>query len=482
MLGSPRTQDTILRSPRVDSEWAPVTGLGLHQRRNSFDQPFSPLLSAPDSPPSSSKLRSPRPSFSRPYSGFRRRLPSFWQTVALLAAAVGLWRVYHLEGRLAPLFGWSQAFSPPSLSSFSSSAHISSIRPSSLSPLNNPSHVPALSSVIVGPRTLPPQYYSQPDACNSSQLLAAISRARIRQDGASRSVDYTVPQDFHSLRGDGFRFSYDLEKEGCRAPHLYEREEACDLLKAFGGVMLRGDSFVRHVVNALFILLSGSNGGAVMEEGERCRGNAMFDDRKAHCREKSVTNSQTMPQPVCGGDAHIFFDYASWGAQPSHLLLTAYDQWRWNLPAHKSILSHVYIAGFGLHHHLNTRTGILGFIRPFLSRSATLFPRPIGLWMGIHAPAPGKPERWAEEQGEKNVKRYNGEVKQFLDAVSPGEFVEEDGPMKVADWYNVTDGAESYDGSHYSYQVNMEKAVLLLNLLDTIWGEAVEAGGLLETF
>ncbi|GAA5916366.1 hypothetical protein JCM6882_000865 [Rhodosporidiobolus microsporus] len=480
MLGTPRLDSTVVRSPRVGhGEW---TGhpAQVHQRRNSFDQPFSPLIAAPSSPPDSPKQHfDRRPTFARQTSSLRRRLPSFWQAVAVLAAVMALWRSYRLEGRLGPLFSWSQAFSPSS-SSPSSPSSKSTTPP--LSPLDNPSHIPALSAVIVGPRTLPPQYHAHPSACNSSQLLAALSRARIRADGASRLVDYSVPPEHHSLRGSGFRFSYDLEAEGCRAPHLYEKDEACDLLRAFGGVMLRGDSFVRHVVNALFILVSGSNGGAVVEQGERCRGNAMFDDRKAHCREKSVTNSQAMPQPVCGGDAHIFFDYAAWGAQPPHLLLNAYDQWRWSLPAHKQILSHLYIAGVGLHHHLNTRTGILGFVRPFLTRSKTLFPRPVGLWTGIHAPAPGKPERWAEEQGEKNVKRYNGEVQQFLEAVAPGEFVEESAAMKVVDWYNVTDGAESYDGSHYSYQVNMEKAVILLNLLDTIWGEAVDAGGLLETF
>ncbi len=44
----------------------------------------------------------------------------------------------------------------------------------------------------------------------------------------------------------------------------------------------------------------------------------------------------------------------------------------------------------------------------------------------------------------------------------------------------MTDGAVSYDGSHYSYQVNMEKAQTVLNLLDVLWGEIVAAGGLAE--
>ncbi|BGP17301.1 hypothetical protein JCM10213_009095 [Rhodosporidiobolus nylandii] len=392
-------------------------------------------------------------------------------------AAVALWRSFANEASFSSRFSSFLRFTPSASSSSSTSSNSPSLPPS---PLHNTTGILGLSSVVVGPRSLPPQYHRTPGACNSTSLLRAVSLARIRANGASRKVDYTVPSDAHTLRD--FRFSYDLAPHGCAEPHLYTKEEACDLLRAYGGVMLRGDSFVRHVTNALFILLSGRQDGAVLSEGERCRGNAMFDDRKAHCREMSVTNSQTMPEPVCGGDVPIFFELNSWGAQPPHLSLSAYDQWRWSLPPSRSILSHIHISGFGLHHHLNSLTGIQGFVRPYLHKARQIFPRPVGLWFGIHAPAPGKPERWVEEQGEKNVKRYNREVGSLLDALAPGEFVEESAAMKMVDWYNSTDGAESYDGSHYSYQVNMEKVLILLNLLDTIWGEAVEAGGLLETF
>ncbi|GAA5875154.1 hypothetical protein JCM1840_007267 [Sporobolomyces johnsonii] len=344
------------------------------------------------------------------------------------------------------------------------------------SPLDNPDGILGLSPVAVGPRALPPQYHGR--GCNSSQLLRSVRNAHIRPDGDSLRVNYTVPANHHDLSD--FRFSYDLEE--CPPPHLYTPEEACDLLRAFGGMMLRGDSLIRHVVNALFVLLSGRSDGAVDTDGERCRGNAMFDDRAAHCREHSITNSQMMPESVCGGEAYIFFEIDSWGAHPEHLSLSRYSDWLSSLPSHKSNLSPIFISGFGLHHHLNSRTGILGYIRPFLARALGTFPRPVGLWFATHAPAPGKPERWAEEQGADHVKRYNRDLENLLDVLAPGEIVDERGAMKVVDWYNVTDGAESYDGTHYSYQVNMEKALILLNLLDTVWGEAVAVGGLLETF
>ncbi|GAA5867346.1 hypothetical protein JCM8547_003315 [Rhodosporidiobolus lusitaniae] len=488
LLGTPHVE-SVLRSPRVehgdDSLWgAQSRSHAQANRRNSFDQPFSPLIGSPSSPSLSSSLRSkPRRTTSGSFflSLTTRARPSLFQLLAFVFSSVALYRSFYSEAGLPPSIAWLRSATKDL--SYSASPPSAPPPPSGRnppSPLNNPTNILGLSAVVVGPRSLKAQYHRQPGACNSSELLRAVSRARIRPDGASRHVDYSVPPDAHSLSS--FQFSYSLPAVGCREPHLYTPEEACDLLGAYGGVMFRGDSFVRHVVNALFILLSGREDGAVGEEGERCRGNAMFDDRKAHCREKSIVNSFSMPNPVCNGQVPIFFDLQAWGAQPSHLLLTSYTSWRSLLPPSLSTRSHIFIAGHGLHHHLNSLTGILGFIRPFLHLSSQIFPRPVGVWMGIHAPAPGKPERWREEQGERETKRYNKEVGGLLDALSPGEFVEEDGRMKWVDWYGVTDGAESYDGSHYSYQVNMEKVLILLNLLDTIWGEAVEAGGLLETF
>lgn len=48
------------------------------------------------------------------------------------------------------------------------------------------------------------------------------------------------------------------------------------------------------------------------------------------------------------------------------------------------------------------------------------------------------------------------------------------------DFYNSTLGASSFDGTHYSYQVAMERAQVFLNYLDAAWGEVVELGGLVE--
>lgn len=132
-----------------------------------------------------------------------------------------------------------------------------------------------LSSIVVGPRQFAPQYHGR--GCSSAELLHALKLTHIRPDGASRKVNMTAPNTKLDLKDGHFDFSFDLE--GCPRPHLFSAEEACDLLRGYGGVFFRGDSFVRHIVNALFMLLRERTDGAVDTEGERCRGNAMFDDR-----------------------------------------------------------------------------------------------------------------------------------------------------------------------------------------------------------
>lgn len=190
----------------------------------------------------------------------------------------------------------------------------------------------------------------------------------------------------------------------------------------------------------------------------------------AHCRENSLVSTQTTAQPICNGEAHLFFDLQAWGSQPAHLSLDTYNTWLATRPPHKRMLSPVFMAGFGLHNRLDSGTAVLGalplsppsslrhaltvlsihagFIRPFLALASQAFPRPLGLWLATHAPAPGKPAAWAEAQDAAHVLAYNEVVAGALEALAGGEvegLVGERGMTEVS-WYCATDGAESYDG------------------------------------
>lgn len=110
----------------------------------------------------------------------------------------------------------------------------------------------------VGPRQFPSLYPI--DRCNAAQLLASLEQATISPDGLSRSA-YPKPPP-RNMDLSSFRFSFDCESRAsvsckgvvtdptsvpnCPTPHIFTAAEACDLLLAFGGFLLRGDSLVRH--------------------------------------------------------------------------------------------------------------------------------------------------------------------------------------------------------------------------------------------
>lgn len=109
--------------------------------------------------------------------------------------------------------------------------------------------LPAQTPLVVGPRLYP---FTQPPGrgCSSTQFLNSLSRATIKEDGPSRAIDRSNRTD-NTLPP--FRYSFDLPN--CPPPHVYPTAEACDLLNAFGGIFIQGDSLTRHVMNSLLMLL-----------------------------------------------------------------------------------------------------------------------------------------------------------------------------------------------------------------------------------
>jgi hypothetical protein len=67
--------------------------------------------------------------------------------------------------------------------------------------------------------------------------------------------------------------------EGCPAPHHFTPEETCDLLGAFGGIYIRGDSLMRQFSQGLYLLLSNSF-NIVRDDHEECSGNQVFTNGK----------------------------------------------------------------------------------------------------------------------------------------------------------------------------------------------------------
>lgn len=145
--------------------------------------------------------------------------------------------------------------------------------------------------------------------CSSSQLLTSLKRATIRADGASRS-NYTQPAglDVNDLPPlDSFTFSYDLPD--CGQPHVFTPAETCDLLGAFGGVYIRGDSLMRQFAQGLFLLLRNSFDIVREDAKEGCEGNEVFTNGR-QCKFVSVFDSAKLAHSVCGEEAHVLYDQA----------------------------------------------------------------------------------------------------------------------------------------------------------------------------
>ncbi|GAA5933777.1 hypothetical protein JCM3775_000281 [Rhodotorula graminis] len=332
----------------------------------------------------------------------------------------------------------------------------------------------------VGPRRSPSLYHGR--GCNASELIAAVARSRIREDGASRTEHEPPagrgPSEFDL---DAFTFSFDLD--GCPAPHIFSPAETCDLLSAFGGVYTRGDSLMRQFAQGVFLLLANSF-DLMRVPMRKCVGEGIFTQGKA-CKGYSVFDSAEL-RTVCGKEDEPFAIYDQfWGFgkeanTSASFLLDKYRTYVDALPERRRRYSPIFVLGVGIHSAWNVRETLDLHLAPFLAQtsSATATPRPLTFFSGYPAVPANKPPTYLPRQGAASTRQYNADVRELLDNVSPGEPSE--GAWTMLEWYNVTDGAHSFDGTHYGFQVAMERAQVFLNVLDTVWGEVVAQGGLVD--
>ncbi|KAM0755398.1 hypothetical protein T439DRAFT_320089 [Meredithblackwellia eburnea MCA 4105] len=349
------------------------------------------------------------------------------------------------------------------------------ITPSTPTPFAPSSSIPSSTGshrTLVGERRFPPQYYGR--GCDSRQLLQAIKGTRVKPGGLAHEMPAN-----RSFALQDFDFSFEWPKS-CPRPHVFNPDEACDLVSAFGGIVLQGDSLTRHLTNALFILLRNRADGAIHHPASHgiCRGDSMFQDGTGKtCRFWALADSHlpSLPAPVCGGSARVIYFDGTCPVDPGGFV-PRYEEWRSRTPPEKRALSPVLVNSFGLHCHLLPNISISGAIKPLFIHSHTAYPRPLSLWGEVHAPASNKPQKFAKKQGPEAVTKYNNIMTERIRALHPGSVLE--GAVGILSWYGLTDGAKSFDGTHYAFQINMEKAQLLLNVLDVLWGEAVAEGGL----
>ncbi|EGU11442.1 Glycoprotein gp2 [Rhodotorula toruloides ATCC 204091] len=328
----------------------------------------------------------------------------------------------------------------------------------------------------VGSRQFGPFYHGK--GCNSTQLVESLARSRIRPDGASRTV-YAHPEglDPNDIHLDTFDFSFNLD--GCPPPHAFSPREACDLVSAFGGIFNRGDSLMRQFAQGLFMLLANSL-DLVYAHKDECQGTRIFTNG-TFCKDHSILTSLDFAH-VCPEQPYVIWRFTherrDGEAEPDYAapLLDSWHRFVDQLPPDRQRHSPIFVEATGIHYHWDANATLAVHISPFIRNTSSLIPRPIPFFSGYPAVPPNKPVQWIGIQGPDVTQRYNREMLAALDEVSPEGSI--DGGWTMLQWYNVTDGAVSYDGTHYDYQVALERAQIFLNVLDALWGEIVDSGGL----
>ncbi|GAA6034739.1 hypothetical protein JCM8097_001146 [Rhodosporidiobolus ruineniae] len=374
--------------------------------------------------------------------------------------------------------------SPPSLSS------VSFLSSSSSSALAAPPPKPlTLHPTLVGPRPLTaPNHTSLYTQCTADELLHSLKGAKIRPDGPSRFPNNTKPT---SVAVERIDWSFELPAEernemgevvqkACGKPHVYSAEEACELLSAYGGLFLTGDSYARHILTALLIILRDRNDGAVVDytSTDDCRGEQVFDDGKL-CRNRIV--GDTALQPVCGGKARLKYVWFLRPDQPTaSQLLQQFTDWRYDLTSEMQALSPVFLDAIGVHFEYETIRMEGDYIPRLTQNFERARPRPLRFFAGPHMSPANQQPQFRATQGPERILAFKEQVELLLGEHSTEKRVERGGARYI-DYVGMTTGAGSFDGAHMGYIPNMEKAHILLNLLDLLWADIVAAGGLVDT-
>ena len=232
---------------------------------------------------------------------------------------------------------------------------------------------------------------------------------------------------------------------------IYDGAGACSVLQRAGGVVVLGESFERHLYMGLLNVLTDDYDEGALTHGGRlhgfspstCRGERQYNERD--CRRHRDTRRE--PIAGCGGAEVVVY----------HDLSHAQHWERRNLSALLRPRSTV-LAGFGLHEDLNSSRVTSG-LRSLLRAVAVFGPsreqQPAVLWASRPAQGALKPHEFIKSQDNAHLIAFNEAM---------AAFSRERG-VEVYDWFRLSEGAHSFDGSHYGLHVNVLNAQLLLNYL-----------------
>jgi hypothetical protein len=117
--------------------------------------------------------------------------------------------------------------------------------------------------------------------------------------------------------------------------------------------------------------------------------------------------------------------------------MTNYAEYIAKLPPHITTKSPIFLQSLGLHFDCSIPP-VLRYLHSAISYFSTLYiPRPIHLWIGLHAPGLNKPVKHNATQGREMVQILNTAVRDEIERISPqGSMIY--GATNWMGFYNIT--------------------------------------------
>ena len=246
--------------------------------------------------------------------------------------------------------------------------------------------------------------------------------------------------------------------------------EACQVLGKFSQIYMIGDSMMRHVHHALLMILRDDwQYGSLplklekLEQYERCHCDGQFSEHDL-CRQH-LPDTATMNDPrqfgVCMGSSSRPFALHS-----REVSLYGGYKLIWDNSTCADLDRPVFIfmgLGAGVQFHHEAQRAISDGILPLMAEideAAGACPRVKfhKAFIGLHAQSRNLDHRYAFQARELTV-HFNVEVSRYL---------REEHAMDYFDPWNLTKNAPTSDGYHQLSDVNLVKAMYLLNYLDLL--------------
>ncbi|KAK6168103.1 hypothetical protein SNE40_021996 [Patella caerulea] len=226
----------------------------------------------------------------------------------------------------------------------------------------------------------------------------------------------------------------------------FNSRSACELL-AGKTILMSGDSLMRHVYTSFLLLLRNNTVDGAMKMNvskairNKCTGMFMFTEKV--CR----LQLDRTPHDLCGGIFELFFTQ-HFHSDTSRQFVEKVKE----LVSRKKVL---IIVGLGGHLGLKHAVVMNKFIKPAFK----VIQKHEDVQMLFAPPhCPGQLKNTLNGQSKEEIEHFVKEMKKELKPLN----------VSIFDTCYITDGMESFDGSHFGLGINMLKVQLLLNYIQEL--------------